>query len=60
MKFGKDTGPCREFEDDVTALIDGASNELTCAEMVGILELQLHILKTRMTLPLAPKPKDTI
>lgn len=43
--------PCQQFEDEVTALIDGADDDLTLAEMVGILELQLHILKNRMTLP---------
>lgn len=44
---------CQQFEDDLTALIDGAPDELTLCEMVGILELQSHILKNRFTLPRA-------
>lgn len=47
---GDDT-PVGRFDDEVTALLDGASNELTLAEMVGVLGLQVHILKNRMTLP---------
>lgn len=39
--------PIRRFEDEVVALIDGADSELTIAEMLGVLELQAHILKMR-------------
>lgn len=44
-----DKSPADKFDDEVTALIDGASEDLTCAEMGGVLELQLHILKNRIT-----------
>lgn len=38
----------RKFDDAITDLIDGAPNTITIAEMVGALELQLHVLKNRM------------
>lgn len=47
---------CQKFEDEITAAIDGADDDLTLAEMVGVLELQLHILKNRFTLP--PNPAE--
>ena len=39
--------PFEKFDDDVTELIDAARDELTVAEMVGCLELQIHVLKNR-------------
>lgn len=55
MKFNQDEGtPIQLFEKEVVALIDSASDELTLCEMVGVLELNLHILKNRMTLPKSP------
>lgn len=47
--LGEEKSPIREFDDRITELIDGAGDELTLAEVVGTLELQLHILKNRMT-----------
>lgn len=39
-----------KFEDEIIAVIDG-SPTLTIAEMVGVLELQLHVLKCRFYPP---------
>jgi hypothetical protein len=47
--FPDDESPLSKFNDQIVILLDGASDELTLAEMVGALELQLHILKNRMT-----------
>lgn len=49
MEAGKEKTPIERFDDAITELLDGASGEMTIAEMVGTLELQLHILKNRMT-----------
>lgn len=54
MSDYNDKTVCQEFEDDLTHLIDTADDRLTLCEMVGIMELQLHILKNRFTLP-SPK-----
>lgn len=42
-----DRSEFRKFDDAITELIDGAPDELTVAEMVGALELQIHVLKNR-------------
>jgi hypothetical protein len=42
---------CQQFEDTITEAIDSVPDELTLCEMIGILELQLHILKNRFTKP---------
>lgn len=39
--------PFRRFDDEVAKLIDSAPAEMTVAELVGCLELQLHVLKNR-------------
>lgn len=45
----------RKFDDDLSALIDAAPSGITIAELVGILELQIHTLKCRFY-PGKPKP----
>lgn len=45
----------RKFEDEMAAIIDGAPNDLTIAEMIGVIEIQLHVLKCRFY-PGRPKP----
>lgn len=40
-----------KFEDSITVAIDSASEDLTIAEMVGVLELSLHVLKCRFYPP---------
>jgi hypothetical protein len=39
--------PLRRFDYEVAAVIDQADKSLTISEMVGCLELHLHILKCR-------------
>lgn len=39
----------KEFDDEFAALIDRASDDLTVAELVDSIEMQLFILKMRMT-----------
>lgn len=52
MKFnGPEDSPSRKFEDEVTKLIDDASDDLTVAEMIGVLEIQMFVLKHRMLIP---------
>lgn len=47
MNLNDDRSPLIRFEDEVTHLIDHADGQLTISEMVGVLELQLHVLKCR-------------
>lgn len=45
-----------KFDDALSALIDGADT-LTIAEVVGVIELQLHVLKCRFHAGSVPPPK---
>lgn len=57
MKWnGEEGSPIQKFDNEVTALIDGADASLSLAETIGVLELQIHVLKNRMTLPNYDKP----
>ena len=47
---------CVKFEDDLAALID-AQGKLTISEIVGVLELQSHVLKCRYYPPKI-RPQD--
>jgi hypothetical protein len=40
--------PLRKFDDAISECIDSVDSSLTVAEVVGTLELQLHVLKNRM------------
>lgn len=57
MKWADEESPLSKWDDDITALIESASNELTVAEMVGALELQIHVLKNR-AMGYVQKPKE--
>lgn len=41
--------PYERFCDSVTEVIDGADDSLTVSQVVGCLELQLHVYKNRVT-----------
>lgn len=49
----------RKFDDEISAVIDGVDPSLTIAEMVGILELQLHVLKCRFYPGKQPPPASS-
>jgi hypothetical protein len=56
MKYGVEKPALNEFADDLTHLLDNVSGELTLCEMIGELELQIHVLKNRfMGYKQAPK-----
>lgn len=49
----------RRFDDEISAVIDNVDEGLTIAEMVGILELQVHVLKCRFYPGKPPPPASS-